>query len=410
MLQRALLALAQSSFHRSRRSKGRRWVGPLVVAGSAMGFGAVLWGSAAQQPASSEYVVFAYNELGMHCMQEDFSEMMILPPFNNLRAQVVLKRTGEDPSIVTSGLTLKYTMPANTHSSDKCNFWTHSQALLGANLPPDVGLGGFGMAGTMAPVADRQFLATGIPVTPVDDNGRENPYVLATVSAERNGVVVGTTQAVVPVSWEMSCTLCHNTPGESVATTILKAHDRLHGTTLEASKPVFCASCHADAAVGSAGQPGISNLSSAMHTAHAPRMAAAHLDNECYACHPGFRTQCQRDVHSLAGMNCNSCHTSMAAVGNPARRPWVDEPKCSNCHSRPEYQFEQPGKLFRDSLGHQGVACMSCHGSPHAITPAANAADNIQAIVKQGHAGVIDTCTVCHSSTPTETFPHRRGD
>jgi hypothetical protein len=171
---------------------------------------------------------------------------------------------------------------------------------------------------------------------------------------------------------------------------------------------VFCAQCHADPAVGSAGRPGVSTLSSAMHTAHAPRMAAAHLDNDCYACHPGFRTQCQRDVHSLAGMNCNSCHNSMIAVGNPARQPWTDVPRCDSCHRRANFEFEQPGTRFRDSVGHQGVSCMACHGSPHVITPSANAADNIQAIVKQGHAGVIDTCIVCHSSTPTEAFPHRR--
>ena len=363
---------------------------------------------AARAPQADEYVVFAYNELGMHCMQQDFSEMMILPPFNTLRAQVILKRPGEDPEIVSSGVTLKYTLPANTHSADKCNFWSNAQGLLGVELPTDVGLAGFGMSGTMAAVTNRQFAATGIPATPVDDTGRENPYPLATVTAERNGTVVGSTQAVVPVSWEMSCNICHNTPGVSVATDILRAHDRLHGTSLEAAKPVFCASCHADPAVGSAGRPGISNLSSAMHTAHAPRMSAAHLDNECYACHPGFRTTCQRDVHALAGMTCNDCHTGMAAVGNPARRPWVDEPRCASCHARTGFQFEPAGTNFRDSVGHEGVACMSCHGSPHVITPAANAVDNLQAIAKQGHAGVIDTCTVCHSSTPSEPFPHRR--
>ena len=36
-----------------------------------------------------EYRVLANNDLGMHCSQEDFSEICILPPFNNLRAQVI---------------------------------------------------------------------------------------------------------------------------------------------------------------------------------------------------------------------------------------------------------------------------------------------------------------------------------
>lgn len=379
----------------------------LGLTGAIAGIAAVLF-AGAPAPQADEYVVFAYNELGMHCMQQDFSEMMILPPFNTLRAQVVHKRTGEDPDIISSGVTLKYTLPANTHSADKCNFWSYSNGLLGVELPTDVGVAGFGLSGTMAAAANRQFAATGIPLTPIDDTGRENPYPLALVSVERNGAPVGTTQTVVPVSWEMSCNLCHNTPGVSTATDILRAHDRLHSTDLEHSKPVFCAQCHADPAVGATGRPGISTLSGAMHTAHAPRMAAAHLDNECYACHPGFRTNCQRDVHALAGMNCNSCHTSMTAVGNPNRRPWIDEPRCASCHQRSGFEFEQANTLFRDSVGHKGIACMSCHGSPHAITPATNAADNIQAIMKQGHAGTIDTCIVCHSSTPTRPFPHER--
>ena len=34
-------------------------------------------------------VVLGYNELGMHCMNQDFSELMILPPYNTLHAQVI---------------------------------------------------------------------------------------------------------------------------------------------------------------------------------------------------------------------------------------------------------------------------------------------------------------------------------
>ncbi|MCX5690214.1 MAG: hypothetical protein NTV94_10610, partial [Planctomycetota bacterium] len=133
----------------------------------------------------------------------------------------------------------------------------------------------------------------------------------------------------------------------------------------------------------------------------------AGLENSCYACHPGIRTTCQRDVHSTRGMTCTTCHTSMEAVGNPARRPWVDMPRCDSCHQRAGFEFEQPGKLFRDSTGHGGVQCISCHSSPHALGPARTAADNAQANRLQGHSGVINTCIVCHTSTPDEGFWHR---
>jgi len=353
--------------------------------------------------------VLAYNDLGMHCMQQDFSEMMILPPFNTLRAQVI-DRTHGSPEIVTSDITVRYSIPSNTHGADKTNFWAYAQPLLGFPLEPEVGLTGSRLSGIMTRMTPRDWGVVGIPLVPIDDSGRENPYPLATITVERDGQVIGRTQAVTPVSWEMSCQLCHNTPGISTATDILRAHDRLHFTNLEQQKPVFCAGCHMDNALGAPGVPGVSSMTAAMHGAHASRMGMIKLDNECYACHPGIRTQCQRDVHAAKGISCIECHGNMAAVGNPARQGWIDEPRCADCHSRPGFEFEPPGVLFRDAVGHQGIKCIACHSSPHAITPATTERDNLQSVSNQGHAGVIDSCTVCHITTPSDPFPHRRGD
>ena len=102
----------------------------------------------------------------------------------------------------------------------------------------------------------------------------------------------------------------------------------------------------------------------------------------------------------------------MEAVGDPNRTPWVDEPQCGECHQadHPTWEFEEPGKNYKESRGHRGIMCASCHGSPHAITPTITAADNVQAITAQGHPGRIDTCTVCHSETPDDPFPHRLSD
>ena len=169
-----------------------------------------------------------------------------------------------------------------------------------------------------------------------DDEGKENPLALGLVTVRNTttGALIGQTQAVVPVSWEMSCSICHTASGESVATNILKAHDRMHGTHLKASQPVLCAGCHSDNALGLPGQPGVSSLSAAMHTAHAERMPLANLENECYACHPGLRTNCQRDVHAANNVTCHDCHGTMQQVGAATRNPWVDEPRCGTCHVR----------------------------------------------------------------------------
>jgi hypothetical protein len=360
-------------------------------------------------PGPSPLAVFGYNDLGMHCMNQDFSELCVLPPANTLRAQVI-DRTQEDPRIVTSGVQLLYSIPGNTTSINKTNFWTNAPALFNAQLPPNIGLFGFGLSGTMTLTADSDYWAHGIPITQMTDGGISDPYQLSMIKVLRNGKTVTSTQAVVPVSWEMSCNECHTTNGISVATDILRKHDLLHGTTLEQRKPVLCAGCHADTALGTTGAPGMPTLSSAMHSAHSSRMGQRTDEAACYSCHPGPQTQCLRDTHKSAGLTCVSCHSTMVAVGNPNRQPWQDEPRCGTCHRVAGHEYEQTGKLYRDSIGHNGVKCISCHGSPHAIGPSTNPRDNVQAIALQGHAGPINKCTVCHRTTPNERFNHTRGD
>ncbi len=351
------------------------------------------------------YTLIAWNDLGMHCMNQDFSSLMILPPYNTLHAQLIER--GEEPRIIGSGATLTYLVPGNTKSSTKTNFWRYSAGLLGTAVPNDVGLTGNRLSGSMVATGANDWNVTGIPITPKTDAGAINAYQLATVKAVMNGQQVATTQAVVPVSWEISCNLCHKTAGISTDLDILRKHDRKHATNLANQRPVNCARCHAELNLGSNGVAGVKSLSAAMHSSHANRMAAAGLSNECYACHPGVTTNCQRDVHKAKGITCKRCHVSMAAVGSTARRPWIDEPRCADCHSRSGFQFEQPGTRFRDSKGHHGIRCPVCHGSPHATAPATNAADNVQAIALQGHAGTINTCTVCHTQTPDDKFDHR---
>ncbi len=369
-------------------------------------------GSYTQQLSSPNMVVLGYSELGMHCMNEDFSDFMILPPYNNFHAQVI-DRSGEDPRIVQNGITVSYTIPGNTTSSNKTNFWDYAQALFGQTFAADTGLTGNHLSGTMVSGAAEgrsDWGVTGIPITPIDDTGTENPYSLALVTVSRNGTNITQTQAVVPVSWEISCNICHNTPGITPGMDILIAHDALHDTDLVNNRPVACGSCHAQPELGFPGNASLPSLSSAMHSAHAPRMAQANLEVACYACHPGVRTQCLRDIHFAKGMTCIDCHGDMTAVGNPARTPWVTEPSCGGCHTATApagFQFEQANTLFRNSKGHHGIMCASCHGSPHAITPTTKVEDNIQAIAVQGHSGTINTCSVCHSQTPDDPFPHR---
>lgn len=389
------------------------------------------WGAAAAAMVlclagcKDKVVVLAHNDLGMHCMNEDFSSFMILPPYNTVQAQVI--QVGQEPKLLTSGVEVSYEIPGNTVSSTKTNFWTHANALMGVSLAPDIGLTGNGLAGPMAPPAGdaTQWEVTGIPVTPIMDDGTENAYPLGHFVVKRDGEVLAETRAVVPVSWEISCAICHENDDDdgegdddrkaagNTALNILREHDEEHGTNLVASQPVMCGSCHAQAPLGTAGQAGVPSLSRAMHHSHAGRMdadrlAAAGVEMSCYACHPGVRTKCLRDVHAGKNMTCLNCHGDMAAVGASSRRPWVDEPRCGDCHEREGFEFEQPGVLFRNAKGHHGVACAACHGSPHASGPAITEADNVQAVQWQGKPGPIGDCSVCHGTwRPGFMFDHK---
>jgi len=156
------------------------------------------------------------------------------------------------------------------------------------------------------------------------------------------------------------------------------------------------------------------------------------MEQNCFNCHPGKITQCFRGAMFTAGRKCSDCHGSMMAIGGEfelagggTRDPWADEPKCSACHTgdgadpvgtlaydpadpaatpieMAASRFaENPGTLYRNSLDeHAGIACESCHGSPHAIWPNRDpdANDNVTAEQLQGHVGAILECSVCHEA------------
>ena len=108
-------------------SRSHNWsrialIGAVTV--SAVGyFAAPNRATAALPGVDTPYVVLGYNDLGMHCMNSDFSELMVLPPFNTLRAQLI--RRGQSPDIETSTVEflMTYKIASNTHASDKTNCW-----------------------------------------------------------------------------------------------------------------------------------------------------------------------------------------------------------------------------------------------------------------------------------------------
>ncbi len=481
---------------------------------SALDFRGALWGfltillfcrpgagDAIKQPfvSASGWTLVGWNDLGMHCMDADYSVFSILPPYNTIHAHLINASGKLLPN--ASGITVTYEAVAdpagsiNTTSQGKTNFWQYVQALYGAAPAPDLGLAGNAMPGfgnQPQPMAFDSslnwFSAVGIPLTPYDDAGNKNTYpMMKLVARDSAGAVLATTNIVAPVSDEMDCRACHSSGSGPAAQpvagwvndpnsdrdyklNILRLHDDLQGgidayqqalgkagynsaglfaSATADQKPVLCATCHGSNALAGTGIDGISPLTRAVHGLHArvldPDAGVTLNDSSnrtaCYRCHPGSTTQCLRGVMGNAKatdgtmlIQCQSCHGGMAAVGDPARQGWFQEPNCQSCHTGTgtsnagQIQFTSvfdasgnvrqavdqtfatnpdtpaPGlSLYRFSQGHGGLQCETCHGSTHAEYPTSHANDNLQSIQLQGHDGVIAECSACHSTVPTTT-------
>ncbi|MEK8020626.1 MAG: hypothetical protein VSS75_027480 [Candidatus Parabeggiatoa sp.] len=315
--------------------------------------------------ATSQVKVLAFNDLGMHCMDKNFSVFSILPPFNVVNAQVVSHKSDGSPQLLTD-VDLRYSAVMDRQDSinssslnNKTDFWQYAPALFGTDLQPGEGLTGLYMPADNPHNPGPQplsyntqhgwFSAEGIPITPIDDTGRTNAYPMLRISAydKQTGDLLGETDIVVPVSQETECNLCHgsgemaaNDPTIAWATdgdlnvqsslNILILHDIRHDTQLQQQTPVLCASCHYSPPLDLAGkgpqgkQQELPTFSQVMHEYHGELQtpqgtpvfpANAPTEETCYQCHPGKTTQCQRGAMKSANIACENCHGGMLAVG-----------------------------------------------------------------------------------------------
>lgn len=278
---------------------------------------------------------------------------------------------------------------------------------------------------------------------------------------------------------------------------ILRLHDQKHATNLVVGttmdnppgaapfKPVVCQTCHYTPALDLAqlGPRGAENdpdptlgplangrdqvknksMSNVMHSHHAtvkdlngvllfPTMPPAVdsngnlrnsiaareiLDQTCYQCHPGRRTDCLRGAMASGGMLCQDCHGDMAQVGNDFSRnvsptnpgnfilgsdfytnpntprvPWANEPSCGSCHTGDvmDNMHGAPGTLGDPDDGIRLMqAYLTTDSKATPIVPSnkrfaenvvtsGNAAGNPMLYrVSKGHGGVF--CEACHGAT-----------
>ncbi len=425
----------------------------------------VLWFALPATAATTGWTVIAWNDLGMHCMDADYSVFAILPPYNNLHAQVIdgSGRLVNDPSRVM----LSYEAVADGNGSitssaiGRTNFWNHVQSLFGVNPAPDTGLAGCRMPGpsnTPQPLTwnarQRRFVAEGIPIVPRDDAGRSNPYPMVRVVArDALGGLLAETRVVLPVSDEMDCSACHRSGAVARAQpvvgwandadfqrdyrlNILRKHDEqqaadpdyaralaqlglnadgLYASATRDRRPVLCAGCHASNALPGTGIAGIAALTTALHGSHARArdpFSGQMLDDSsnrgtCYRCHPGSTTRCLRGAMGAA----------VAADGSLAMQ-------CQDCHGN----MSKVGASGRQGWL-QEPSCQNCHTGTATVNAgqirfdnAFDASGNLRAPVDRtfatsanvpapgldlfryssGHGGL--ACSACHGSTHAE-FP-----
>lgn len=317
--------------------------------------------------------VLAVNDLGMHCVDKDFSVFSILPPYNVVQAQVMSQTAGSSPRLLgPNDVDLRYQAivdpnnSINSFTQGKTNFWTYVSQLFGANVPAGQGFFGLTMPADAQNLSQTSFVwksaaglfkAEGIPIYPIDDAGVINHYPLMRVTAFRKGTTqaIGSTDIVLPVSEETTCQTCHATgkraavlPEVTWATNadkdiesrlnVLAIHDYRSGTSLLSRQPVLCASCHYSPALDLAGagpsaeQQRHATMSRVMHSFHADKMldefgnpfADALVPRGgtppdpsrqgCYTCHPGANTRCLRGAMTDK-VTCQNCHGGMSAIG-----------------------------------------------------------------------------------------------
>jgi hypothetical protein len=357
--------------------------------------------------AAANNTIVGWNNLGMHCMDSDYSVFSILPPYNTIEAQLIVAG-----KLVTNGTGYTVTYQAvadpggsiNSTSLGKGNFYQYTPLIYGS-VPVDMGLAGWGMpganntpqgmlfestnhpaAGVATPV--NWFRAEGIPIMPYDDAGHKNPYPLMRMIAHNAAnQPIATNDVVLPVSDEMDCRLCHasgtrlaalpaagwvwsSNPERDYRLNILRLHDErqfeatpeLYKAALAArgfnpqglyrgnvadGKPVLCASCHASEALAAPSYGTIPPLTASVHSRHAAVIdPISHVSlNDA-----GNRSACYR-CHPGSTTRC-----LRGAMGGAIAADGSMEMQCQSCHGN----MSDVGSTNRVGWFMEPT-CQSCH-------------------------------------------------
>ena len=344
---------------------------------------------------SATHQVLAFNDLGMHCADLDYSTFVILPPYNVIHSHVIER--GEKPRLLDdSEVSVSYravedasgsinsTSQNQPGSVSKSNFWdvnpntgnSFAFDLFGLDPRPGEGLAfGQKMPGHQQPYnanelqpfnhydPDKQwFAADGVPILPIDDAGQLEAYPLMRVSATMGGSgsqgggnkQVASLDVVLPVASEADCQNCH-------------ALGEVAAPTDSSIDFVFAEDINDPNSVLQAAKVNILRLHDAKHNTD--------LENQtpvlCASCHYSAALDLagagpQGEQVNKAKMS-EVMHRHHGELTDPASgKPLFPtngamEETCYQCH---------PGKVtqcLRGAMGGSGIDCVDCHGSMAAV-------------------------------------------
>ncbi len=361
-------------------------------------------------PPSSggDYTLLAWNDLGMHCVDgKDYSVFSILPPYNNLIAQLLDKNGG----LVTEGVELTYESLASTIKDDqnndiasintysaptevgqieKTNFWDYVLKLFGGSPAPNHGLNlNDPTISNRTPGVDplpmefnagrNWFQAEGLPITPIDDSGNKNFYPMVKVTAlDDQGNVLATTKTVLPVSDEMTCKSCHsstNDPAE-LANAAKPASGWTFDSDAEKDWKFNILKRHDDKLQGSDATANLYKAALAAKGFSADGLYATATDDTnatpvlCASCHGSnaLGTTSYPGVQPLT----QALHGSHGEVKDPSNgiklNDSANRDSCYLCHPGSETQCLR-GAMgnAKDDQGNAAMSCQSCHGDMEAV-------------------------------------------
>ncbi len=353
-----------------------------------------------QEPVTNgDYTLLAWNDLGMHCVDgKDYSVFSILPPYNNLIAQLLDKQGG----LVTQGVELTYESIAdargsiNTYSAptqvgqiEKTNFWDYVLQLFGSNPEPNQGLNlndptisnrtpGLNPLPMEFNADKNWFQAEGLPITPMDDDGNTNFYPMVKVTAWQGNTILATTKTVLPVSDEMTCKSCHRstTDPSELANAARPIAGWVFDSDIEKDWKFNILQKHDDKLQDQGALGNIYRAALAAKGFSENGLYATATDSNnptpvlCASCHgsnalgttsyPGVQPLTQA-LHSSHGKVSDP--VSVVALNDSANRD-----SCYLCHPGSETQCLR-GAMgnAKDGQGNATMSCQSCHGDMQAV-------------------------------------------